>query len=349
MSKIDTTGWVKFKVGELFSCETTGGIANKNLLTEGDIPYVTRSAENNGHSSTCGNEDRKVKGNCITIGAEGFKAFYQEKDFVAGNKVYALRHPDLNKYNALYFVAALNVLSSQYSFNDARVLDRIKDEEILLPAKTINLPDLEYMEQYMRALEDTVSSSLTALQLAQVQEKKKIETEKWERFNLYDTRLFKIESGTKLDKSKMSDINPEINFVGRSSVNNGITRKVDRIEGLEPYEKGCLTLSLGGEYLGSCFVQSESFYTSQNVNVLIPTWDMPHYCKIFICAAVFKESRLKYKAFVDELNRHVKTDFSIPLPITENGDPDWDYMEQYMKSIYKHVTNTIDNFKLFLN
>ena len=46
---------------------------------------------------------------------------------------------------------------------------------------------------------------------------------------------------------------------------------------------------------------------------------------------IFRESRMYYKAFIDELNRHIKTDFSFYLPVNENGSPDWDYMESYMR------------------
>ena len=63
---------------------------------------------------------------------------------------------------------------------------------------------------------------------------------------------------------------PAINFVGRSNFNNGITQKVNEIHGLKPFDSGCLTLALWGAYLGSCFIQEEPFYTSQNVVVLIP-------------------------------------------------------------------------------
>lgn len=60
----------------------------------------------------------------------------------------------------------------------------------------------------------------------------------------------------------------------RANNNNGITTRVDKIMGVEPYEAGNMTLSLGGEYLGSCFIQPDVFYTSQNVVVLVPKWDM---------------------------------------------------------------------------
>lgn len=53
-----------------------------------------------------------------------------------------------------------------------------------------------------------------------------------------------------MDKVKMTELNPEVNFLGRAN-NNGITTRVDKIMGVEPYEAGNMTLSLGGEYLGS--------------------------------------------------------------------------------------------------
>ena len=92
---------------------------------------------------------------------------------------------------------------------------------------------------------------------------------KWKRFHLYDEGLFEIDMGTKLDRVKMTQTNPEINFVGRANTNNGITARVDRLEELEPYDAGNITLSLGGD-LGSCFIQPDRFYTSLNVVVLIP-------------------------------------------------------------------------------
>ena len=173
--------------------------------------------------------------------------------------------------------------------------------------------------------------------------KNKIDTSTWKRFNLYDERLFTIDSGNKFDKSKMSIISPTINFVSRSSVNNGITCVVDKYNNIKPYSAGNMTIALGGEYLGSCFIQEKDFYTSQNVNVLIPKWDMPFNVKLFIAFVIFKESRTYYKAFEDELNRHMMTDFSILLPVDVNGNPDWRYMDDYIKKIEEKSKKRINN------
>ena len=140
---------------------------------------------------------------------------------------------------------------------------------------------------------------------------------------MYDKSLFSIDSGTKLDKVKMDTSVEEVAFVGRSNVNNGITACVKKIDGIEPYEKGNLTLALGGAYLGSCFVQPEDFYTSQNVVVLIPNKEMDFYAKQFIASAIFVESQNNYQAFIKELNAHIKRDFKIKLPIDKTGEPDW--------------------------
>jgi len=48
--------------------------------------------------------------------------------------------------------------------------------------------------------------------------------------------MFNIDMGTKLDKVKMTNLNPTVNFVGRANKNNGITTCVDIIDDLEPYE-----------------------------------------------------------------------------------------------------------------
>lgn len=170
----------------------------------------------------------------------------------------------------------------------------------------------------------------------------KIDLGKWKKFHLYDENLFTIDSGSKLDKSKMTTENPTVLFVGRAYPNNGIIDVVDEIAGLPPYDAGNLTLSLGGE-LGACFVQDKPFYTSQNTIVLKPNRNISKSVKQFIATSIFRESKSRYKPFVDELNRHVKTDFSFYLPCTQNGDPDFEYMELYMENIKNKVYRSIKN------
>ena len=171
---------------------------------------------------------------------------------------------------------------------------------------------------------------------------KKIDIQKWKIFHLYDEHMFYIDMGNKFDKSKMDTTKNDINFVGRTGTNNGINATCGKYNNIEPYEAGLLTLALGGS-VGSCFIQQKPFYTSQNVIVLIPKDSISDYAKHFVARVIQKESELHYQAFVKELNAHIKTDFVIPLPVNKHNEPDWEYMESYMKNIIQESEENIGN------
>lgn len=125
-----------------------------------------------------------------------------------------------------------------------------------------------------------------------------LNTSNWHSFLLKD--LYEIKMGDKLDKNKMTQDCPSVNFVSRISYNNGVDTKVDLIDNLEPNKAGLLTVSLGGEYLGSCFVQKEPFYTAQNVAILSPRFpQMKISVNHFICSLVKFECKTKYYALVE--------------------------------------------------
>ena len=148
--EMDTTKWKEFKIGNLFDCET----ARQILKTEeGNFPQVNRSAFNNGITKNVKKIDCKInEAKCITIGAEGFYAFYQDTPFMAGNKIYVLRHKKLNKFNGLFVCSVLNSTVCKYSYSNARTLKKIKDEIHKLPVDKKGEPDWEFMEDYVKSL-----------------------------------------------------------------------------------------------------------------------------------------------------------------------------------------------------
>ena len=335
---IDTSSWKEFRVGELFSCETTLGIPSKNDLADGNINYITRSAIDNGFSGTCGNEDHKNKGNCITIGAEGFVAFWQSDDFVAGNKVYALRHPNMNEINGLFVCSALNALSDRYSFADARVLDKIKVEIIKLPATSDGQPDWDYMESYMKAVMEESEKSLENLRKAD-DTKHLIDVSGWGEMCIGD--YFEVEYGTFRPKDKLGF--GKYNYVTTSGFNNGITDKID----VADHQGGCITVASDGALMGSAFYQEEPFSTSNIVSTLTPFDKTPlnKYNAQFICALIFSKRSefgwLGFKFSVDRVRSLV-----VKVPITSVGEPDWQYMEDYMRIIMDKSEHIISDLQI---
>ena len=341
MAKIDTSGWKPFVIGELFKV-VKGTRLTKVHMTPGDIRFIGSSAVNNGCTAMVGNIGNMHPANTITVCYNGSvgETFYQDQPFLASDDVNVL-YPkfDMTKEIALFIVPLIKSVSVRYNYVDKWKQEDMIADAIKLPVDVSGEPDWAYMDEYMSVVMRESETSLNNLGRADKQ-KHALNINEWQRFHLYDDGLFDIDMGTKLDRVKMTQANPDVNFVGRANTNNGITAQVDSIAGITPYEAGNMTLSLGGEYLGSCFVQPDKFYTSQNVVVLIPKWDMPFEVKQFIATMVFRESRLHYKAFIDELNRHIKTDFSFYLPIEASGMPNWAYMDEYMRAV---MNNTQDD------
>ena len=158
VNRINTNGWKEFKIGGLFDCDT----AKQILKVEGgNFPQVNRSAFNNGITKYVKKIENKInKKNCITIGAEGFFAFYQEEDFMAGNKIYVIRHEKLNKLNGLFVCSVLNSIIPRYSYNNARILKKIKEESHKFPVDNDGEPDWKYMEEYVIELREKIEKIL---------------------------------------------------------------------------------------------------------------------------------------------------------------------------------------------
>lgn len=348
MPRVDTSNWKTHPLRDIFDIVKGTRLTKTNMI-DGEINYIGATAFNNGITAKIGNTNHIHPAGTITVCYNGSigQTFYQESPFWATDDVNVL-YPKFNLTQpiAQFIIPIIYKIGQKYKYADKWTSDKMLDTEIPLPTTPSNQPDWDYMEDYIRSIKLKAIENIDLLKKIIDRNSSKIDTSTWRRFHLYDDSLFTIDSGNKLDRIKMTDNHPSINFVGRANANNGVTNYIDIIDGIKPYEAGCMTISLGGEYLGSCFIQDKPFYTSQNVNVLIPKQSMSDYCKHFIATMIFREGRLHYKAFQDELNRHMKTDFTIPLPQTENGTPDWNYMEQYMRNIALKTQTAIHKLTL---
>ena len=144
--------------------------------------------------------------------------------------------------------------------------------------------------------------------------------------------IFDISYGNKLDMCQMTEKMNGIPFVTRSAENNGIGGYVEQLEDVAPYNSGCLTVALGGS-IGSTFLQNEAFYTSQNVAVLSPKEKLTDEILLFLATIIEKECNKRFVAFGRELNKHIKRDFTIKLPLNTDNCPDWKSIESYIKDI----------------
>ncbi|SJZ63140.1 restriction endonuclease subunit S [Mycoplasmopsis verecunda] len=147
-----------FKLSDIFEIKKTKNI-NSDDLENGNIPYITRTALNNGVSKFVDSEGyEKYNGNCIIIGGESALAFYQSNSFLTGNNITMLRNDKhLNRNIGLYIVTILNKENFRYSYGRAWNKTNIDNTKIKLPSKIEKnkiVPDWDFMNNYINNLYD---------------------------------------------------------------------------------------------------------------------------------------------------------------------------------------------------
>ena len=153
-----------------------------------------------------------------------------------------------------------------------------------------------------------------------------LNTDNWKEFKLVD--LFELENG-KGYLSNEAQENPGKNpFVCSSESNNGIACYTS----LSNKHKGnCITINKDGS-VGCAFYQEKDFSTNKHVIVATPKFKkFNKYIAMFIIPIIELE-KFRYsfgRAWgLDRMKTTV-----IKLPITPKGEPDYQFMEDYIKTL----------------
>ena len=342
MGKIDTSEWKEFRVGELFeACLSKDDIQPKDFV-EGKIPLVSSGKENNGIIAFVEDEKARLwEKNTLTIDMFG-KVFYQESPYfaVSHGRVNILLPKISMTKGCLQFIgcAIEKVASQKYAFNEMCTGTKVLKNNIKLPSTPDGAPDWAYMESYMANLETKVADSLTMLQAAKDAEKKKVDTREWREFRvgeLFDAALSK------------DDIQPKVIVEGNTPLvssgkeNNGMIALIDN-KNARLWEANTLTVDM----FGKVFYQEQPYYAVSHgrVNILMPRMPMTKHCMQFIGCAIERVTSDKY-AFSEMCTGTKLLKDVILLPKDKTGQPDWAYMEEYMRKVEEKAKNLLNHFE----
>lgn len=151
-------------------------------------------------------------------------------------------------------------------------------------------------------------------------------TQQWEWFKLSDERLFVIKKGKRLTKADMIDGN--IRYVGAIDGNNGITQLISNDEHIHP--ANTITVSYNGS-VAEAYYQNQKFWATDDVNVLYPQFPLNKYIAHFI-TTIIKKEKYRYN-YGRKWDKELMKNSQIKLPVDSDGNPDWNYMEDYIKKI----------------
>lgn len=159
---LEDLDWKEFEINQIADVKSGKDIYSTERI-EGDIPYVTSTAQTNGVGYFIGNDNQSLEKDCISVnrnGSVGF-SFYHGYHALYGNdvrKVVLKNNMNTNKYISLFITTTIMKQKEKYSYSVKLGTKRLKKQKILLPVKDDGTPDWKFMEQFMKRLENEAMS-----------------------------------------------------------------------------------------------------------------------------------------------------------------------------------------------
>lgn len=337
MGKIDTSEWKEFLVGDLFEAYLSKDDIQPKNFVEGKIPLVSSGKENNGIIAFVEDEKARLwEANTLTIDMFG-KVFYQESPYfaVSHGRVNILLPKISMTKGCLQFIgcAIEKVASQKYAFNEMCTGTKVLKNNIKLPATPNGAPDWAYMESFMANLEIKVAESLTLLRAAKDAEKKKVDTREWGEFRVGE--LFIQERGK--EKAPKQNELGDCPLIQETNNNNGFDRMVVPTKIIKG---NSITVSIN--YAQNVFYQADDFCASVNIAVLRNN-HLNRYNSQFVCS-VLRNAHQKFD-YTSKISKELLNKETIMLPVDKTGQPDWAYMEEYMRKVEEKAKNVLNHFE----
>jgi len=239
-------------------------------------------------------------------------AFYQWKDCCIDDNCLVLKpKKELSLGEIFYFV--LLIRQNKYRFMYWRQITPKKLWEIIIPNK---IPNFVY---------DSKIPDYSDIKESLNKEKLSLENKKFEYFEVKD--LFELEKWKWPLVSEIEEIENWTNFITASEKNNWVSYTIN----YNPTHKWN-TISIASNWsVWEAFYQEQAFCATWDLNVLIPKFELNKYIATFIITIIRKEKyRFSYwrKWWLEKM----KTS-KIKLPVDDSWNPDFQFMENYIKSL----------------
>lgn len=308
------------RVDELFYLHQGNGFELYNMSQTADSPisFVSRTAQTNGVVGKVDQVDgvAPFPAGYITVALGGsvLSSFVQKDPFYTAFHIMVLEPKyEMTLQEKLFYCMCIQNNAYRYSYG-RQANKTLKDIEI-----PDNAPDW---------VNRTVIAPITSSNIGPSQP---LDYGRFKEFLLAD--IFEIKYGINLELlncvAATNDDTTAINFVARTSQNNGVVAKVKPIQGIEPQPAGIITCAGGGSVL-STFVQNSPFYSGRDLYLLIPKYPMSTRTKLFCCTVIEAN---KYRFSYGRQANKTLPSLPIKLPARSDGTPDYEYMDTYIQQL----------------
>lgn len=340
---MDRSNWKWFRVGDLFSLQKCKCSNATELLEEGnEIAYIGAKKSENGVMQYVKRVDELVtRGNCIVFigdgqGSVGY-CIYQPVDFIGSTTLITGYNKHINPYTAAFLISVLDKERYRYSFGRKYKKEIIANSQIQLPSTAEDKPDWNYMESFIK---NTITPQLAQrnnlIWQRQYSLQPLIDTPlkltdrewKWFKINDFCNKPYKAISYNSIELLTCDSNTPNsIAYITRTETNNGckdfvVNEKFDSIE-----QGNAITI---GDTTATINYQASPFICGDHM-VILRSPHFNRYTGLFITALLNKE-RFRYN-YGRAFNKGIIENTQLKLPVTADKQPDWKFMEDYIKSL----------------
>ena len=357
MSKLtlDSVEWGEFFIGGetgLFDVASTSSGIDKNKLNQsgGNIPYITRSEENNGINLFVSDEQnskyQKDAGGVITIGLDTQTVFYQPQEFYTGQNIQILKNKKLSKYSSLFIIPLLKIQMEKFNWGgNGATLTRLKRTRIVLPIDLKGKPNWKFMEDYIKQ-EMKVQSGKVASYYENKLMKLGFELldldVEWKEFWMED--ILDIKPGVRLTKADQIDGN--IPFIGASDANNGVTEFVENTN--KSLDSNVLGVNYNGSVVENFYHSYDCIFSDDVKRIKFKKSEYGDEFTYLFLKQMILSQKNKYQ-YGYKFNAKRMSRQKIMLPIDKNGEPHWEYMSNFIKKLEKeNIVKTLNHIYIYI-
>jgi|SRR3990167_4047375 len=303
---------VNLELVNLTQCKNT----DKNAM-----PFVSRTENNNGVSAYVEIELDVEPNPSHTLSVAGsgsvLSTFYHPFPYYSGRDLYVLVPKiKMSVIEMLFYAKCIS--ANKYKYNYGRQANKTL-KNILIPSQ---IP--EVLESKLTAYRKELEKNISAKPL--IDKKIKLEINRWKDFEL--SELFKIEKGERLTTYDRIQDDKNIPLIVASSENNGVVDFISQLGFIS--DKKIFEKKITIDMFWNVFYHDYKYFSDDNVHTLVPQFKTNKYISLFI-VSILRKLNYKYSfGRQARINRIEKEKIKLP---SKNGNPDFEYMEDYIKSL----------------
>ncbi|WP_288680199.1 restriction endonuclease subunit S [uncultured Brachyspira sp.] len=343
--KLNSIQWADFTLSQVFPFIMRGKRLIERNRKKGNIPYYSASKENNGLTDIIENPLFIEKDKLII--STFCNCFFVEGEFTASDEITIFGNDKLNKYNGLFISHVVKRNAIKYAFGFKAFSERLARQIVKLPINSKGQPNWEFMENYMRKIEEKqkqkaikyYSDKIKNLQNSLIKNKFDLNNIEWKEFKI--SNFFEV-SGTITTHPTKLKPNGKTPRITCASTNNGLDTTYDN----EPTEKGKI-LTVDSATIGYVAYQENDFIATDHVEKIMfkNGKSMNRYLGLFIKQCIDNSVLSKYGYGYKFSQNRIKKQI-IKLPVNSKGQPNWEFMENFMRKIeYKKLNIYLDYIK----